>query len=196
MHWGYCNLAYEPLIWSMYSSQCCAVCLWLSARLQYLHCLCTGDTATLHMSHWSDPCTLVNAVLYDYGLVQDCSISIANTLEILQSCTKTSMKYCFILTEPTYFAAKPCGYSQYTDHSERQIFLSFIWKWTWIWKFVNPLRQRQNGCHFPKHFLMQMYESRFRFHWNLFLRIEFKYSSIGSHNGLAPTRRIYMRHST
>ena len=28
---------------------------------------------------------------YIYGLVQDCSISIANALEILQSCIKSSM---------------------------------------------------------------------------------------------------------
>ena len=33
-----------------------------------------------------------------YGLVQDCSNSIANTLELLQSCTKASMlHYCDII---------------------------------------------------------------------------------------------------
>ena len=34
-----------------------------------------------------------NIALYINGLVQDCSISIANALEILQSCTKPSIDY-------------------------------------------------------------------------------------------------------
>ena len=74
---------------------------------------------------------------------------------------------------------------------------------------VNTLRPRQNGRHFADDILsafswMKMFEFRLKFHWSLFL----KYSSIGSDNGLAPTRRqaiiwtndgeitdAYMRHS-
>ena len=36
---------------------------------------------------------------------------------------------------------------------------------------------------------MKMYEFRLRFHWSLFLRSKKQYSSIGSDNGLVPTRR-------
>ena len=36
---------------------------------------------------------------------------------------------------------------------------------------------------------MKMYEFRLRFHWSLFLRLQLQYSSIGSDNGLAPSRR-------
>ena len=66
---------------------------WFNARMQYLHYLCTGDaavfigqTSLLHSKlEWSDLNIDNN---YDDGLVQDCSISSANALEILQSCTK------------------------------------------------------------------------------------------------------------
>ena len=53
-----------------------------------------------------------------------------------------------------------------------------------------------------------MYEFRDKFHWSLFLSANWQYPSIGSDNGLAPTRRkaiirtndgwitdAYMRHS-
>ena len=53
-----------------------------------------------------------------------------------------------------------------------------------------------------------MFEFRLQFHWSLFLRVQLKYSTIGSDIGLAPTRRqdivwtnagwfidAYMRHS-
>ena len=36
---------------------------------------------------------------------------------------------------------------------------------------------------------MKMFEFHWRFHWSLFLRFALTYSSIGSDNGLAPTRR-------
>ena len=55
---------------------------------------------------------------------------------------------------------------------------------------------------------MKMYEFRLIFHWSLFLGLQSTYSSIGSDNGLVPTRRqaiigtndgeftdAYMRHS-
>ena len=48
---------------------------WLSARLQVNPLL----------THWGYYCL---ALSHQYDLVQDCSISIANTLELLQSCTK------------------------------------------------------------------------------------------------------------
>ena len=38
--------------------------------------------------------------------------------------------------------------------------------------FINTLRPRQNGCHFADDILMNMYEIRLLFHWNLFLRFE------------------------
>ena len=34
-----------------------------------------------------------------------------------------------------------------------------------------------------------MYEFQLKFHWNLFLRVRLKNSSIGSDNGLAPARQ-------
>ena len=36
---------------------------------------------------------------------------------------------------------------------------------------------------------MKMLEFRLNFHWSLFLRVQLKYSTIGSDNGLAPSRR-------
>ena len=53
-----------------------------------------------------------------------------------------------------------------------------------------------------------MFEHRLKFHWSLFLRVQLTIPSIGSDNGLVPTRRqaiiwtydgyitdAYMRHS-
>ena len=58
----------------------------------------------------------------------------------------------------------------------------------------NTLRRRQNGPHFAEDilnsiFLMKVFEFRFKFHWSLFLRVQWQYSIIGSDNGLAPSRR-------
>ena len=36
---------------------------------------------------------------------------------------------------------------------------------------------------------MKIYEYWLKFHWSLFLRVQLQYASIGSDNGLAPTRQ-------
>ena len=59
---------------------------------------------------------------------------------------------------------------------------------------VHTLSPRQDGHHFPGAFWnafssMKIYEFRLRIHWSLFIRSNYQYSSIGSANGLAPTRR-------
>ena len=74
----------------------------------------------------------------------------------------------------------------------------------------NTCRPRKNDRHFADDILncIFLYELRLEFHWNLFLRVQLIYSSIGSDHGLAPTRRqaiiwtddggfidAYMRHS-
>ena len=51
----------------------------------------------------------------------------------------------------------------------------------------------QNCRHFPDDifqsiFVNKNYEIGLRFHWSLFLKSNKQYSSIGSDNGLAPTR--------
>ena len=35
---------------------------------------------------------------------------------------------------------------------------------------------------------MKMYSFQLTFDWNLFLRVQLQYSSIGAHNGLAPAK--------
>ena len=62
-----------------------------------------------------------------------------------------------------------------------------------LWS-LNRLRQRQNGRHFQMTYSsafswMKIYELRLIFHRILFLRVKLAISSIGSDNGLAPTRR-------
>ena len=58
---------------------------WPSASLKYLQWLRIWETTALH---WA-----IDQFLYSYieDLVQNCSNSIANALELLQSCTKPSM---------------------------------------------------------------------------------------------------------
>ena len=67
-------------------------------------------------------CKLVTA--YNDCLVQDCSNSIVNALELLQSCNKPSIMYTseltlFCLNEDNYFAIVLCCmdcYSRYKNH--------------------------------------------------------------------------------
>ena len=58
----------------------------------------------------------------------------------------------------------------------------------------NTLWPRLNGCHLPDDifeciYLNEMFAFLSKFHWSLFLRVQLAISSIGSDNGLAPTRR-------
>ena len=59
--------------------------------------------------------------------------------------------------------------------------------------YLNRLGLIQNCRHFPDDifqsiFVNENYEIGLRFHWSLFLKSNKQYSSIGSDNGLAPTR--------
>ena len=95
----------------IFSKLICTKYWWLSARLHYLQCISNGDIAVLD---WAiDMIVLFDTGIYFEqenisrnntfsltrsdshidGLVQDCSISIANALEILQSCTKPSIRW-------------------------------------------------------------------------------------------------------
>ena len=66
----------------------------------------------------------------------------------------------------------------------------------WLMNIVcfNTLRPRQDGCRFPDNIFnafsyMKMFEFPLIFHWSLSPRLQLTISSIGSDNGLAPTRR-------
>ena len=66
---------------------------WLSTRLSYLQCAGNGDTAVLHFNLllWCvSLCDMLPVSQQHHmdGLLQDCSISIANALGILQSGTQ------------------------------------------------------------------------------------------------------------
>ena len=52
----------------------------------------------------------------------------------------------------------------------------------------NTLRLRQNSRHFADDTWMKINECQSIFHWSLFLRVQLTTPSIGSDNGLAPTR--------
>ena len=58
----------------------------------------TMAVRSAQMTNWREPFSTLQPVMEDIdGSVQDCSISIANALDILQSCTKTS-KWCLTKT--------------------------------------------------------------------------------------------------
>ena len=73
-------------------------------------------------------------VTYFEGLEQDCSNSIANALELLQSCTKPSI--CSNSKLPYHH-----GWTLYTDPPPINR--------KYQGPIINTLRQRQNGRHFP-----------------------------------------------
>ena len=54
---------------------------------------------------------------------------------------------------------------------------------------LNTLSPRQNKRHCRMHSWMKMCEFRWNFHWSLFPKIQLKYSSICSDDGLAQTMR-------
>ena len=63
-----------------------------------------------------------------------------------------------------------------------------------ITKLVNTSRPRQNGRHVADDISsafswMKIFEFRLKFHWIMFLTVNWQYGSIGSDDGLAPTRR-------
>ena len=81
-------------------------------------------------------------------------------------------------------------------HFNIHIVLPFIGWWIAGYCFAetNTLRQRQNGRNFADDSLdtfprMIILEFRIRFQWTLFRWVQLKYASIGSDNGLEPTRR-------
>ena len=105
------------------------------------HCWCFSTRASiatvlnLHLCFSS--CLGVNIYLYIDGWVQDCSNSIGNTLELLQSCTK-----------PSTWSLNQVQWLRKNDRVPVWHIVAFKNPSTsprdqWI----NPLRPGQNGCH-------------------------------------------------
>ena len=80
---------------------------WLGAMLLTLHQLNDFDAVCLYFLPfiYTDAQCLIDLFWYKVasdhidGFVQYCSNSIANAMELLQSCTKPSNRYCFLNTE-------------------------------------------------------------------------------------------------
>ena len=115
---------------------------------------------------------------YIDGLLENCSISSVQAVEILQSCTKPSM-YCFLLTEQwdLYLSSPPyiCMH-RHTSSSLSQCWVlrsapAHAWSSRTHWGSDKMADVFQTT--FPNAFSwMKMYEFQLRFHWNLFPRVQ------------------------
>ena len=64
------------------------VCLFYRNLLQWILTCSLFHTGFSNLVHYECHLSCWNKLAHTYGLVKDCSISIASALEILQSCTK------------------------------------------------------------------------------------------------------------
>ena len=115
-------------------------------------------------------------VRYD-DLAQDCSNSIANTLELLPSCAKSSNLHIYVSSNLNFSTESVKGEFQHyimSGNEERWYRLSFLY---FFGKYLThlPLNKMASISQtiFSNAFSwMKSFVFWFKFHWNLFLRVQ------------------------